>query len=70
MTRLTYDEAQDIASSEYGRVGLSCGRRITLGDGRRATVVSEYACVADVHHGYVHVDGTPAGEESVAHWTN
>lgn len=67
---MTYDQACEIASVRFhkARSGSQTGRRITLQDGRQATVIESYCCVADRYSGHVHLDGTPADELVVANW--
>jgi hypothetical protein len=63
--KMTYDEALGIAGLE---AGSQTGRRIKLQDGRRATVIRSFCCVAGRHSGDVHLDGTPADKLVVANW--
>ena len=62
---MTHDEAQGRAGD---MAGDQTGRRIELQDGRQATVISSYCCVADRHSGYVHLDGEPFDVLVVANW--
>ena len=64
---MTHDEAQDRAAETAGNL---TGRRIKLHDGRLATIISSYCCVADRHSGHVHLDGTPFEKIVVANWVD
>jgi hypothetical protein len=70
LAEMTRDQACDIASVRFHKScpGSQTGRRIQLQDGRRATVIESYCCVAGRYSGHVHLDGTPADELVVANW--
>lgn len=68
--KMSYDQACDIACVRFHKIrpGSQTGRRITLQNGRQATVVDSYCCVAGRHSGHVHLDGTPADDLVAANW--
>lgn len=69
--RITREQAETLrfaATHNRGDGDEQFMRRLRI-NGRMATVISHYCCVADRFSGYAHVDGDPATKTRAITWS-
>lgn len=63
MDMMTVEKLNELVISHHGQDSADKGRRIKI-DGRGATVIYTYCCVAGMKSGYAHLDGDPSSKLS------